>query len=69
MKSGVHVMHLIFEAGEVIKDERRFASVSTHKKTPTNIKQKTHQTSPIGSTRVLAALSQFRSWLRFPDGL
>lgn len=68
MKSGVHVMHLIFEAGEVIKDERRFASVSTQKN-PTNIKQKTHQTSPIGSTRVLAALSQFRSWLGFPDGL
>lgn len=69
MKSGVHVKHLIFEAGEVIKDERCSASVSTHKKTLRNIKQNTHQTSPVGFKRVLAALSQFRSWLRFPDGL
>lgn len=32
MKSGVHVMHLIFEAGEVIKDEGCSATVSTLKK-------------------------------------
>lgn len=59
MKSGVHVTHLIFEAGEVIKDERCSASclhTHTHKKNQIKKKNKpTHQTSPVGSKRVSAA--------------
>lgn len=53
MKSGAHVTHLIFEAGEVIKDERCSASC-LHKKNP-NLNKPTHQTCPVGSKRVSAA--------------
>lgn len=54
MKSGVHVTHLIFEAGEVIKDERCSASC-LHTKKNKSRKKPTHQTSPVGSKRVSAA--------------
>lgn len=55
MKSGVHVTHLIFEAGEVIKDERCSASC-LHKKREIRVGE-THQTSPVGPKRVSAAFS------------
>lgn len=42
MKSGVHVTHLIFEAGEVIKDERCSASYLHKKKKQIRKKKKPH---------------------------
>lgn len=57
MKSGVHVTHLIFEAGEVIKDERCSAScLHTHKKT----KKKTNpHTKPLPSVLSVSRLLFF----------